>query len=59
MCASVFVVEVVGRVDDFVSFPDELDDGPFVVLPAVDEPLHHADDDDDEECYDAVVWKEE
>lgn len=62
MCISasafIFVVEVIGRVDDFVSVADELDNGSLVVLPTVDEPLHYADDDDDEEGYDAVVCKD-
>lgn len=50
------VVEVIRRVDHFVPVAYELDDGAFVVFAAVDEPLDHADDDDDEESYDAVVW---
>ena len=55
---ALIVVKIIGRVDDFVSVADELDDGSFVILPAVHEPLHHADDNDDEEGHDAVVWKE-
>ncbi len=51
-----FVVDAVGGVDGFVSFTDEFYDGTFVVFPAVDEPLHDAYDDDDEEGDNAVVW---
>lgn len=56
VCTRSLVVEVVGSVDCFLSFADQFDDGTFVVSAAVDVPLHHAYDDDDEEGYDAVVW---
>ena len=52
-----FVIEVVvvGGVDGFVALPDELHDGTFVVLAAVEEPLRYAYDDYDEEGDDTVV----